>query len=189
MVNDSDQKQSSLPAIFTAEEAAERLKLTKRAVITHGKRYGLCAVYGRRVIFTEQQLVELLEALRYKPTWPEEDRYYLAYKSAQTKEWYEDLLREGQKKRERRKQERRDGLAREREARRQREAAEREERLQVKRQAAIAKREAKFANAQQKKMERLDEKNRDPAYWTPERKRLLRQERLARLETIERDRE
>lgn len=187
MVDDSDQKQSSLPAIFSAEEAAERLKLTKRAVITHGKRYGLCAVYGRRVIFTEQQLVELLEAMRYKPSSPTEERYSSTYAGHLALRRLRAKLESTQAEGQRKQQERRDQLAREREARRQREAAEREERLQVKRQAAIAKREAKFANAQQKEQEHLDENSRDPAYWTPERKRLLRQRRLARLETIERD--
>lgn len=176
-----------LPTVYTAEEAAARLKLTKRAVITYGKRYGLCAVYGRKVIFTGQQLVELLEAMRYKPDSTVEERYSAAYRSALALKDMRALLDEQQAVRQRKQQERRDQLAREREARRQRESTEREARLQVKRQAAIAKREHKFAKAQQKKMEHLDEKNRDPAYWTPERKRQLRQGRKARLEAIERD--
>lgn len=171
-------QQSSLPAIFTAEEAAERLKLTKRAVITNGKRHGLCAIHGRQVIFTEQQLVHLLEAMRYKPISPTEKRYSAEYGGRLALQRLRKVLEAPQVEQRRRQQERRDALAREREAR-----------LQVKRQATIAKREQRFAKAQQKKAEQLDTQNRDPAYWTLERKEQLRQERLARLETIERDKE
>lgn len=182
MVDDADQ--STLPLVFTAEEAAERLKLTKRAVITHGKRHGLCAVFGRKVVFTEQQLVQLLDAMRYKPKSSIHDRHVSAYAAGQSSNWVRELLNKQDAERKSRQQERRDRLAREREARRQKEAMDREVRLQVKRQASIAKREAKFAKAQQKKMERLDEKSRDPSYWTPERKRQFRQGRMARLNEV-----
>lgn len=137
----------SLPAIFTADEAAQRLKLTKRAVITYGKRYGLCAILGRTVIFTEQHLVDLLEAARYKPSSPTEERYSSAYEGRRALERLRNVLK--QRKQELGQQHRREPLAKERGARSQ-------------------------------KAEPLDAQNRDPAYWTLQRKRRLRQERLAR---------
>ena len=84
----------------------------------------------------------------------------------------------------------RDQRKRERHAR---EAEARERRLEEKRAATrakaemrLAKREAtSAAKAAEKseaivKTEKLDRSNRDPAYWTPERKKQLRKEREAR---------
>ncbi len=57
-----------LERIYTADEAADYLKLTRRAVITAGKRYSLCFVRGRDVRFTASHLAELPRAMAYKST-------------------------------------------------------------------------------------------------------------------------
>ena len=65
--------------VYTADEAAELLRLTRRAVITAGKRYGLCFVRGRQVIFLGKHLIALIEAMRFKPL--ANTRYLQAYES------------------------------------------------------------------------------------------------------------
>jgi len=58
--------ESTIPlnTIYTAVEAAERLRLTNRGVIKLGRQYGLCSRRGRDYLFSEQDLLALWEALR-----------------------------------------------------------------------------------------------------------------------------
>lgn len=58
----------ALDSVYTATEAAERLRLTKRAVIKLGKRHACCSVAGRNVLFSERDLLALWEALREPAT-------------------------------------------------------------------------------------------------------------------------
>lgn len=53
-----------LETIYTADEAAERLRLTNRGVIKLARQYGLCSRRGRDYLFSESDLVALWEALR-----------------------------------------------------------------------------------------------------------------------------
>ncbi|MGO7512469.1 hypothetical protein ACC677_08615 [Rhizobium ruizarguesonis] len=53
-----------LDTIYTADEAAERLRLTNRGVIKLGKAYGLCSRVGRDYLFSEQDLLALWEVMR-----------------------------------------------------------------------------------------------------------------------------
>ncbi|MBA1346011.1 helix-turn-helix domain-containing protein [Rhizobium sp. WYCCWR 11146] len=53
-----------LDIIYTADEAAERLRLTNRGVIKLGKAYGLCSRVGRDYLFSEQDLLALWEVMR-----------------------------------------------------------------------------------------------------------------------------
>jgi len=56
-----------LGQIYTLAEAAERLRTTRHAVSRAARRYGLCAIIGRDLRFTEADLVALFEAMRVKP--------------------------------------------------------------------------------------------------------------------------
>ncbi|MBB3743760.1 excisionase family DNA binding protein [Rhizobium sp. BK591] len=53
-----------LDTIYTADEAAERLRLTNRGVIKLGKAHGLCSRVGRDYLFSEQDLLALWEVMR-----------------------------------------------------------------------------------------------------------------------------
>lgn len=59
-----------LDTIYTADEAAERLRLTNRGVIKLGKSYGLCSRRGRDYLFSEADLLALWEVLREPPKQP-----------------------------------------------------------------------------------------------------------------------
>lgn len=169
---------TQLDNIYTADEAAKRLRMTQRGIITLGKRYGCCSIHGRDVLFSEQDLVDIWQIMRAPATATKPvTAKAIAFYSTDT--LYRDLLRKGQQE-----------LEEKRRLRQAREQAAREERLEEKRQAARAKVEARAAKktaalAAKTKTELasqpLDIKNRDPDYWTPERKELLRLEREARI--------
>ena len=167
----------TLDKIYTADEAAERLKLTRRAVITTGKRYGLCFVRGREVRFTERHLVELVEAMRYKPSSTIEQRYVSAYEAGRSAERLSQLALKRNQEREERKRVRREQEIRARERREE----EKQLATAAKREARIAAREERNRLATQREAERLDRNNRDPSYWTAERKEALRREREERV--------
>lgn len=52
--------------IYTAEEAAEHLKISKRAILKLGRKYG-CSVIGRHFRFTQRDLDRILDATRPTP--------------------------------------------------------------------------------------------------------------------------
>lgn len=53
-----------LDQIYTADEAAERLRLTNRGVIKLAKQYGLCSRRGRDYLFSEADILELWQVMR-----------------------------------------------------------------------------------------------------------------------------
>lgn len=53
-----------LDTIYTADEAAERLRLTNRGVIKLAKEHGLCSRNGRDYLFSEADLLALWEVMR-----------------------------------------------------------------------------------------------------------------------------
>ncbi|MGO6684199.1 hypothetical protein [Rhizobium leguminosarum] len=53
-----------LDTIYTADEAAERLRLTNRAIIKIAREYGFCSRSGRDYLFSEQDLLALWEVMR-----------------------------------------------------------------------------------------------------------------------------
>jgi len=59
-----------LDTIYTANEAAERLRLTNRGIIRLAKHHGLCSRRGRDYLFSERDLLALWEALREPPKEP-----------------------------------------------------------------------------------------------------------------------
>ena len=169
-----------LGTIYTAREAANRLRMTQRGVITLGKRYGCCSTNGRNVLFSEQDLLDIWQIMRAPATEskPATSRSIAFYSTDVS---YRDLLRKQQRESDEKRRQRK-----------AREAAERERRLEIKRQASrtkldarAAKRaatvEAKAARRSAVEFEPLDLENRDPAYWTPHRKKRLRRERVARM--------
>ncbi|HEV7305187.1 helix-turn-helix domain-containing protein [Ensifer sp.] len=56
-----------LDTIYTADEAAARLRLTNRGVIKLAKAHGLCSRSGRNYLFSESDLLALWEVLREPP--------------------------------------------------------------------------------------------------------------------------
>ncbi|MBY5698493.1 hypothetical protein [Rhizobium leguminosarum] len=53
-----------LDTIYTADEAAERLRLTNRALIKIAREYGYCSRSGRDYLFSEADLLAIWQALR-----------------------------------------------------------------------------------------------------------------------------
>jgi hypothetical protein len=176
-----DQELAQLGRVYTADEAAARLRIERRSVITLGKRYGCCSVHGRTAFFSEQDLLDLWQILRATAKEPRPVTVKAVLPGASAV-WLREYFRKKQAERDERKR-----------LRREREAAERERRLEEKRTATRAKaalRAAKRiaavelraeANSTSAKPQKLDTKNRDPAYWTDERKEQLRHERVERM--------
>ena len=144
-----------LDIIYTADEAAEKLKLTRRAVITNGKRYGLCFEVGRHVRFTETQLVKLVEAMQFKPVSSIGEKYVAAYNIETAYARLRVIDESEAQAKAVRKEERRSRMAAERELRRAAEAEERERKLEAKRQITRQREEAKAAKRAEKRAESL----------------------------------
>ena len=144
-----------LETIYTADEAAERLRLTNRGVIKLARQYGLCSRRGRDYLFSESDLVALWEALR-EPAKESRPRPIEPYVSSARV--YEKLLKLTQKNK---------GLGR-----------KRWEETNAKNKAL--RDETKAAIEKWKDDEPLDHSNRDPEYWTSERKERRRLESLAK---------
>ncbi|MCZ8546262.1 hypothetical protein OOJ09_18900 [Mesorhizobium qingshengii] len=126
---------TQLGTIYTAKEAASRLKMTQRGVITLGKRYGCCSMNGRNALFSEQDLLDIWQIMRAPATATKRaTASAIAFYTSDAS--YKDLLRTDQRKREEKRR-----LCKEREA------AERERRLEIKRQASRAKLDAVAAKA------------------------------------------
>ncbi|WP_416408113.1 hypothetical protein [Agrobacterium rosae] len=56
--------QEDLENIYTAEEAADRLRLTNRAIIKIAKKHGYCSRSGRDYLFSEADLLAIWQVLR-----------------------------------------------------------------------------------------------------------------------------
>lgn len=61
---------TTLDKIYTTDEAAERLRLTRRGLIKIARTYGLCSRQGRDYLFSEADLLGLWEVLREPPKEP-----------------------------------------------------------------------------------------------------------------------
>jgi hypothetical protein len=122
-----------LDTIYTADEAAKRLRMTQRGVITLGKRYGCCSRHGREVLFSEQDLVDIWQIMRATgtATKPPTSRA-IAFYTTDTS--LRELLRKEQNEREEKRR-----------LRKAKESAERERRLEEKRQASREKADARLA--------------------------------------------
>ncbi|MDX1102644.1 helix-turn-helix domain-containing protein [Sinorhizobium medicae] len=57
-----------LDAIYTTDEAAERLRVSRRTMIKLGRDLESCSVIGREYFFSERDLLEIWQAQRATPT-------------------------------------------------------------------------------------------------------------------------
>ncbi|MCZ0734573.1 helix-turn-helix domain-containing protein [Phreatobacter sp. AB_2022a] len=60
-------EEAKLGKIYTTDEAAERLRLTRRAIIKLARQHGQCSRVGRDYLFSEADLLALWQALREPP--------------------------------------------------------------------------------------------------------------------------
>ncbi|MCJ7995905.1 hypothetical protein J5N58_08215 [Rhizobium cremeum] len=56
-----------LDKIYTADEAAERLRTTRRLIIKVGRELGACSVLQREYLFSEADLLKIWHAKRALP--------------------------------------------------------------------------------------------------------------------------
>lgn len=57
-----------LDTIYTTDEAAERLRVTRRTMIKLGRDLGSCSRIGREFFFSERDLLDIWQAQRAMPT-------------------------------------------------------------------------------------------------------------------------
>lgn len=57
-----------LDKIYTTDEAAERMRVTRRTMIKLGRDLGSCSVIGREYLFSERDLLDIWQAQRAMPT-------------------------------------------------------------------------------------------------------------------------
>lgn len=56
-----------LDKVYTADEAAERLRVTRRTMIKLGRALGSCSAIGREYFFSERDLLDIWQAQRAIP--------------------------------------------------------------------------------------------------------------------------
>lgn len=57
-----------LDKIHTTDEAAQRLRVTRRTMIKLGRDLGSCSMIGREYFFSERDLLDIWQAQRAMPT-------------------------------------------------------------------------------------------------------------------------
>lgn len=57
-----------LDTIYTTDEAAERLRVSRRTMIKLGRDLGACSMIGREYFFSEHDLLDIWQAQRAMPT-------------------------------------------------------------------------------------------------------------------------
>ncbi|MCA1365900.1 helix-turn-helix domain-containing protein [Bradyrhizobium sp. BRP14] len=60
--------EAPLDKIYTTDEAAERLRVTRRTIIKLGRDLGSCSMFGREYFFSERDLLDIWQAQRAMPT-------------------------------------------------------------------------------------------------------------------------
>ncbi|NRP70636.1 hypothetical protein ILFOPFJJ_01517 [Ensifer psoraleae] len=88
-----------LDKIYTTDEAAERLRVTRRTMIKLGRDLGSCSVIGRDYFFSERDLLDIWQAQRAMPT--SSQGRAVNVKGFLSDRSYESLLRLTTKKRRR----------------------------------------------------------------------------------------
>ncbi|QCL92891.1 helix-turn-helix domain-containing protein [Agrobacterium tumefaciens] len=66
--------------IYTADEVADLLRLTNRAVIKLAKAHGCCSRYGRSYLFSKPDVLAIWEVLREPQTRPESVFHQVGFK-------------------------------------------------------------------------------------------------------------
>ncbi|WP_338283014.1 helix-turn-helix domain-containing protein [Sinorhizobium sp. KGO-5] len=59
---------AALDAVYTTDEAAERLRVSRRTMIKLGRDLGACSMIGREYFFSERDLLDIWQAQRAMPT-------------------------------------------------------------------------------------------------------------------------
>ncbi|WP_437408076.1 helix-turn-helix domain-containing protein [Sinorhizobium meliloti] len=59
---------AALDKIYTTDEAAERLRVSRRTMIKLGRDLGSCSMIGRDYFFSERDLLDIWQAQRAMPT-------------------------------------------------------------------------------------------------------------------------
>ncbi|MBP0439554.1 hypothetical protein [Tianweitania sediminis] len=163
---------ASPEAIYTPDEVAERLRLPRRSVIIKAKQFGLCFVVGRSIRLTEAHVQALIVALQYKSSSEMAQHHAARVAGSQA---FDRIVARVQKQ----NADRAEGIAQ----RRAKAAEERQARLAEKQRMAAERKAAPpaaFAQIEEQPAEPLDLSNRDPAYWTPARKRQYKERKLKR---------
>jgi len=57
-----------LDTVYTTDEAAERLRVSRRTMIKLGRDLGACSMIGREYFFSERDLLDIWQAQRAMPT-------------------------------------------------------------------------------------------------------------------------
>jgi hypothetical protein len=57
-----------LDTIYTTDEAADRLRVSRRTMIKLGRDLGSCSMIGREYFFSERDLLDIWQAQRAMPT-------------------------------------------------------------------------------------------------------------------------
>lgn len=57
-----------LDTIYTTDEAAERLRVSRRMMIKLGRKWGICSRVGTKYLFSEEDLLKIWTAIREAPT-------------------------------------------------------------------------------------------------------------------------
>ncbi len=76
-----------LDTIYTTDEAAERLRLTRRGLIKLARKYGLCSRVGRQYLFSETDLLGIWGVLRE----PERERRPPTVHVRANDPWFSDM--------------------------------------------------------------------------------------------------
>lgn len=128
-----------LDKIYTADEAAERLRLTNRGLIKIAKRHGHCSRSGRDYLFSEADLLALWQAMREPAAAPPTPLVRIVSRPGFFDEMQRKAIAERARKDERK-------LIRREEAARKREAAEQiKAKRRADREVSAARRKAEDA--------------------------------------------
>jgi hypothetical protein len=60
-------KENPLGNVYTADEAAARLRINKRALIRLGRNIGACSCVGRNYLFSENDILVIWQEMRAPP--------------------------------------------------------------------------------------------------------------------------
>lgn len=144
-----------LNQIYTADEAAARLRLTNRGLIRLAKQYGLCSRRGRDYLFSESDLLAIWEVMREPAKEPKPTPLKPPMSDYQLHKRLVELTRKKKGPGRKRWEETNAKNKEQREA-------------------------TKLAIERWNDEPPLDHSNRDPDYWTPDRKERRRLESLAK---------
>ncbi|KAB1086517.1 helix-turn-helix domain-containing protein [Neorhizobium galegae] len=78
---------AQLDTIYTTDEAAARLRISRRKLIKLGREFGVCSRSGTDYLFSEEDLLKLWSAIRVRPT----EKMFTTPSTAPTPWYQEDM--------------------------------------------------------------------------------------------------